>query len=147
MARLTRHLSAGAVVLVDGGIVLVQNRRGHWGLPKGHVEEGEPLAVAARREVAEEAGLEVEVGALAFITEFFWPEAGEHLTQVFFVGRPVGGHLRPRPGETLQVRVVPAADLRRYLSWRPWVEPLEEWLKTGRTGYHVFRDPSRYRMA
>lgn len=146
MGRLTRHLSAGAVVVIDGGVVLIQNRRGYWGLPKGHVEEGESLAAAARREVAEEAGLEVEIGTLAFITEFFWPEAGEQLTQVFFAGGVVGGGLRPRPGETLQALVVPAGDLRRYLSWRPWLEPLEQWLETGRAGYHVFRDPSSYRL-
>ena len=37
---------------------------GHWGLPGGFVEVGESVAEATRREVAEETGWSVEIGAL-----------------------------------------------------------------------------------
>lgn len=51
--------SAGGIVLGDGGTVaLVQSRAsGFWTFPKGHVDEGESDEDAARREIAEEAGL------------------------------------------------------------------------------------------
>jgi 8-oxo-dGTP pyrophosphatase MutT (NUDIX family) len=54
-----RTRSAGGIVLGDGGtIALVQSRRsGFWTFPKGHVDEGETDEAAARREIAEEAGL------------------------------------------------------------------------------------------
>jgi ADP-ribose pyrophosphatase YjhB (NUDIX family) len=48
------------------GMVLLTRRsdNGLWCLPGGHVEWGETLAQAARREVEEETGLRVEAGPL-----------------------------------------------------------------------------------
>jgi len=52
-----QYTAAGGVV-VNGGKILVLRRpgRGEVRLPKGHVEENEPLDKAARREIAEESG-------------------------------------------------------------------------------------------
>lgn len=61
--------AVGAVVVDSSGRLLLI-RRGHepgaglWSLPGGHVEVGESDAAALRREMAEETGLEVSVGAL-----------------------------------------------------------------------------------
>jgi ADP-ribose pyrophosphatase YjhB (NUDIX family) len=50
--------SAGGVVLDGEGRVLVVSQHGtSWSLPKGHVEEGEGLLEAARREIYEETGV------------------------------------------------------------------------------------------
>jgi len=50
--------SAGGVVLNDEGKVLVVNQRGDsWSLPKGHIDPGEDLLTAARREIHEESGV------------------------------------------------------------------------------------------
>jgi 8-oxo-dGTP pyrophosphatase MutT (NUDIX family) len=60
--RAERETSAGGVVFRRGsdGVVrflLIRDSYRNWGLPKGHLERGEPPADAARREVAEETGL------------------------------------------------------------------------------------------
>ncbi|HEX6115926.1 MAG TPA: NUDIX domain-containing protein, partial [Solirubrobacterales bacterium] len=60
--------AAGGVVLRDGaeGLeVAVVHRPKHddWSLPKGKLEPGESWVDAALREVAEETGLECELGA------------------------------------------------------------------------------------
>jgi 8-oxo-dGTP pyrophosphatase MutT (NUDIX family) len=53
-----RERSAGGVVLNDDGEVLVVNqKRRAWSLPKGKVEEGEDDLAAARREIGEESGV------------------------------------------------------------------------------------------
>lgn len=50
--------SAGGVVIDGGGRVLLVSQHGtSWSLPKGHVEEGEGLLEAARREIYEESGV------------------------------------------------------------------------------------------
>lgn len=51
---------AGGIVLGDAGtIAMVRNRKGTlWFFPKGHIDEGESLEDAARREIAEETGLD-----------------------------------------------------------------------------------------
>lgn len=54
------------VVIVKGDKVLLIRRgkepgRGRWGLPGGAVELGETVAQAAKREVDEECGIEIEV--------------------------------------------------------------------------------------
>lgn len=68
--------SCGIVpVLFDGHArryLLVQHNAGHWAFPKGHPEAGETELEAARREFAEETGLEnVEVLATAVFDESY----------------------------------------------------------------------------
>jgi len=47
-----RRTGAGAI-----DILMIQDRKGRWTIPKGHVEEGETFEVTAVREIGEETGL------------------------------------------------------------------------------------------
>lgn len=53
--------SAGGIVLNNSGqVALVQNGKTNppwWGFPKGHIDAGESVMEAARREIMEETGL------------------------------------------------------------------------------------------
>lgn len=57
----TVETSAGGIVfrLTDSGprVLLIRDRYGNWGFPKGHVKTDEPLEAAAVREIAEETTL------------------------------------------------------------------------------------------
>ena len=60
--------SAGGVVFRKIGeehnVLIIRDPYGQWGLPKGHLEEGEEAHEAALREVLEETGLdEVHLGS------------------------------------------------------------------------------------
>jgi 8-oxo-dGTP diphosphatase len=62
-------LSAAALITDPAGKVLLvkPNYRDHWALPGGICEHGEPPHAGCAREVAEEIGLELPVGALLAI--------------------------------------------------------------------------------
>ncbi|MYN02277.1 NUDIX domain-containing protein [Pseudoduganella sp. DS3] len=53
----------GVFCAPDGRVVLLLNERGEWELPGGRIEAGESAAACLAREVAEELGLLVRVGA------------------------------------------------------------------------------------
>lgn len=63
----SKVLAVAAIIVRDGRILLIQRgnppQQGRWTLPGGKVEAGESLQQAVRREVAEETGYLIEVGA------------------------------------------------------------------------------------
>jgi 8-oxo-dGTP diphosphatase len=62
-------VSAGALISDPGGRILLvkPNYRDHWTLPGGICEYGEPPHAGCAREVAEEIGLDLPIGALLAI--------------------------------------------------------------------------------
>lgn len=50
----------------DIEVLLIQDSKGRWTIPKGHIEPGETAKMTARREVAEETGLK-NVSVLAWL--------------------------------------------------------------------------------
>jgi 8-oxo-dGTP pyrophosphatase MutT (NUDIX family) len=54
--------SIKGVLVHDGRVLLLLNARGEWDLPGGRPDPGEEHRAALKREVREEAGLDVEVG-------------------------------------------------------------------------------------
>ena len=48
---------AGGIVLYMDQVLLIRQNGNSWSLPKGHVDPGETLEIAARREIKEESGV------------------------------------------------------------------------------------------
>ena len=87
-------VATGAIFSVNGGILLVQRaiepRYGKWVFPGGYVDRGEPLEVAAIREVKEECGLEVRLSRLLGA----YSAPGSPVILIAYVGEVTGGSIR-----------------------------------------------------
>lgn len=57
-----------------------------WVLPKGHIDPGETPEACARREVAEEAGVDAAIDGLLGYDTYVTPQ-GKHVSAVFFLMR------------------------------------------------------------
>lgn len=67
--------SAGAVIYTDGPTrlyLVLQYYQKHWDFPRGHVEPGETDEVTAKREIAEETGIDDLTFLLGFREEISW---------------------------------------------------------------------------
>src|SRR3954454_9878268 len=93
------RLGVSACVWRDGHVLLVQRSKppfvGVWSLPGGQVEFGEPLKVAARRELMEETGVDAQLEILAEVADVIRRDhAGLpvfHFAVVCFTGRWISG--------------------------------------------------------
>jgi len=109
-------VGVGAVVLVEGRVVLVRRRfpplADCWSLPGGLVDAGETLAEALVREVREETGLEIDVGPVVEILDRIHRDANDrveyHYVIVDYVCRARAGE--PRPGSDVSKVAVAAPD-------------------------------------
>lgn len=95
-------LAAACVIERDIEVLMVrravQTGYGLWSMPGGYVDRGEPVELAAAREVIEETGLVVEVGQLIGL----FSDAGNPVVVAAYSATEVGGVLAPGP-ESLDV--------------------------------------------
>lgn len=60
--EIVREPTAGGIIFRQGEkdieVLLIQDAKDRWTIPKGHIEPGETAVQTARREIAEEAGLQ-----------------------------------------------------------------------------------------
>jgi 8-oxo-dGTP diphosphatase len=114
-------VSAGGLITDPAGRVLLvkPNYRDHWTLPGGICEHGEPPHVGCAREVAEEIGLNLPVGALLAIdwSQPYGEQARPIMHFVFDCGTLGNGDGIVLQAEELdEFRFVPAAEVTDYLA-------------------------------
>ncbi|RLE89818.1 MAG: hypothetical protein DRN04_15880 [Thermoprotei archaeon] len=92
-------VAVDVAIFTPRGIVLVKRKnepfKGYWALPGGFVEYGERVEDAARREVLEETGLEVELRGLVGVYSDPGRDPRGHVISIAFWAVPKGGVLAP----------------------------------------------------
>lgn len=128
--RMGRQRCVGAVVTDEAGRLLVIRRgrppgEGLWSLPGGRVEPGEQDAAAVVRELYEETGLAVRVGALVGTVER--PGPGGVVYEIHdYAATAVGGTLRAGD-DAADARWVTPEQLRALPCTSGLVDILVEW--------------------
>ncbi|GAB4262338.1 MAG: NUDIX hydrolase [Pararhodobacter sp.] len=107
-----------AVILRQGRLLLVNAWPGRqsdlWCAPGGGVERGASLHDNLRREVFEETGLAIRVGAPCLVNEFHDPRSGFHQVDVYFHAEVIG-----------QAKVEDARDPEGVVNRHRWVTEAE----------------------
>lgn len=99
--RLAYRPCAYALIFDENGKLLMVSSQVlsvHWNLPGGGVNRGETLLNGLRREVREEAGLEIEVDLLVTVMDDFVIMATGQPVQShrhFYLAHVIGGQFRP----------------------------------------------------
>jgi 8-oxo-dGTP diphosphatase len=141
----TTFTAAGAVVVDDGSVLMVRQRRAygvHWELPGGYDEAGESLEETAVRKVLEETGLNVDVGDL--VCTLVWERRHHRRRNViaYFLATPLEAGAEPRP----QVEEdIDAAEWLDPVAMVTDVHPLhraifERWWRARSNGFHLHVD-------
>ncbi|SNR57918.1 NUDIX hydrolase [Paracoccus sediminis] len=82
------RLAVRAAILKGDRLLLVNAYPGQqsdlWCLPGGGVEPGQSLPENLMREVAEETGLAIRIGAPILVNEFHDPDRGFHQVEIIF---------------------------------------------------------------
>ena len=128
----------GVAVLRRGLLLLVRRARGahagRWAVPGGKVLYGETLEQAARREVAEETGLEVELGPVVWVGESLGPGNPPewHYVLIDFLGTVVGGREAPAD-DAAELAWVPVDRAEDY----PLTPTMPDLIRALKEGNHV----------
>lgn len=101
------HVTVASVVHDRGKFLMVEEDvRGQilFNQPAGHLEAGESLIEAARREALEETGWEVEPESFIGMRQYLSPEHGAQVLRFTFAARPLHHHA----GRALDVGILRA---------------------------------------
>ncbi|WP_286691900.1 MULTISPECIES: NUDIX hydrolase [unclassified Brevundimonas] len=112
--------AVGVICLRGDQVLLIRRgqppRLGEWSLPGGRVEPGETLRDAALRELAEETGVEADLGPLVDVVDGIFPESGRHYVLIDFLARWTSGE--PVAGDdAADARFWPLDEVEQHVAW------------------------------
>lgn len=104
MEVLKKEKACGCVVIENEKVLLIKQTKGHWGLPKGHVEEGETEHETAIREVKEETNYDVEIVNEKRFVERYIIDNKIDKEVVYFIAKKIGGEAEKQESEVTDIK-------------------------------------------
>lgn len=104
-------------IIKDGAVLIIKentpNIKNKWNLPSGRIEIGEDIFYAAKREVKEETGLDVELTNTTGIYNFISTSQAQ-VIMFHFVGKTIGGSIKLEEEGIVDSNWVKAIDLVKF---------------------------------
>ena len=97
-------------------VLLVHHNLGHWGLPKGHVEDNETEVETALRETLEETGVKVRKIGNFRKAITYKPKENAMKDVIFFIGEPDNNELIPQLSEVQEAVFVEESEAINLIS-------------------------------
>ncbi|MBQ1477533.1 MAG: NUDIX domain-containing protein [Erysipelotrichaceae bacterium] len=124
------EVSAGAVICTIKEkmvyYLIIKDRHGNYGFPKGHQEAGESLEETALREIREEAGIEVKIlPGFKKVSSYTMPNGiGKEVH--YFLSFYKKGEPKPQEGEVEEILILPFIKAYEKLSFPDTKKILED---------------------
>lgn len=104
MEELKKEKACGCIIIDNGKVLLIQQNKGWWGFPKGHVEEGETEIETAIREVKEETNIDVVPDENKRYEQEYMLENGILKQVVLFVATKTSNDIKAQESEVQNIK-------------------------------------------
>lgn len=113
-----KEKSCGTIIIDSNKrVLLVKQKLGWVGFPKGHMEQGETEIETARRETKEETNLDVIVDEKKRYTISYITSTQIDKEVVYFRAKPISYSLLPQKAEIAEIMWVDIDEAKQYLSF------------------------------
>ena len=109
--------SCGSIVIKGDKVLIIKHNVGHIDFPKGHMEKGESEVETAIREVKEETGIDIEVDTNYRYMLNYMPKKGVSKDVILFLGKEVGGELKPQYEEVETTYYMPIPEALKRITY------------------------------
>lgn len=120
--------SCGCIIIKDNKVLLIKQTKGHWGFPKGHIEENETEVETAIREVKEETNLDVEIDANKRYTMEYVTDKGKIKQVVLFIAKCIGGNIKAQECEVNDIKWLDFDEAIKTITYNNTRELLKKYL-------------------
>lgn len=129
-----KEKSCGTIIIDSNKrVLLVKQKLGWVGFPKGHMEQGETEMETARRETKEETNLDVIVDEKKRYTISYITSTQIDKEVVYFRAKPISYSLLPQEAEIAEIMWVDIDEAKQYLSFdnlkQLWQNALDDFYK------------------
>lgn len=129
-----KEKSCGTIIIDSNKrVLLVKQKLGWVGFPKGHMEQGETEIETARRETKEETNLDVIVDEKKRYTISYITSTQIDKEVVYFRAKPISYSLLPQEAEIAEIMWVDIDEAKPYLSFdnlkQLWQNVLDDFYK------------------
>ena len=129
-----KEKSCGTIIIDSNKrVLLVRQKLGWVGFPKGHMEQGETEIETARRETKEEINLDVIIDEKKRYTISYITSTQIDKEVVYFRAKPISDSLLPQETEIAEIMWVDIDEAKQYLSFdnlkQLWQTVLDDFYK------------------